>query len=97
MTPESDVYGLGATLYHAIGRRPPFSVDAPGALILRVNDMPAPPLRGLCRRCPQDVADLIHRMLAKAPSERPSVTEAREALGELRSRLYPDYPPDTPD
>ena len=71
---RSDIYSLGCVFFHCITGRPPF----PGTESLRVMDAhvnDAPPLvRDLLpdSRIPRRLDDLMQRMLAKDPAERPA-------------------------
>ena len=81
--PASDVFGLGATLYHAVAGQRPFP-RTPGAsesdaLELRFPQLahaPAP----LPRRTPAPLVALLDAMLAPAPADRPTAAEVAGAL-----------------
>ena len=64
---RSDIYSLGATLYHMLTGRPPYRGD-PLEVLRHHAETPLPldPLAGL----PQDVVDLIERCLEKDPAQR---------------------------
>jgi serine/threonine-protein kinase len=78
---RTDVYGLGALLYHALTGRPPFQGGSALATIARVlRDAPAAP-RGLVPGVPAPLQAVVLRCLAKAPDERyPSAAALAEAL-----------------
>ena len=66
-----DVYSLGATLYHAATGRLLFARDnAFQVMKAHVREQPADP-REYRKEIPEDLAELLLEMLAKAPEERP--------------------------
>jgi CheY-like chemotaxis protein len=83
-TPASDVFSLGAILYHAVAGRPPFRGDSPAAVMLSIctdQALDAPP------DVPQSVAALIRRCLMRDPSERfASPAVLRDALDRVTVR-----------
>jgi predicted ATPase/class 3 adenylate cyclase len=78
---RADLYSLGCMLYELITGRPPFVSDNPSAVISQhINTPPVAP-SWHAESCPQDLEDLILRLLAKDPGERPaSATEVLDAL-----------------
>ncbi|HZV00922.1 MAG TPA: serine/threonine-protein kinase [Planctomycetota bacterium] len=65
---RSDIYSLGATLYHVLVGKPPFEADSPIALILKhINEPVAWPQDPFV---PEGVKNLIVRMLEKDPDRR---------------------------
>ncbi len=85
VTPAADLYGLGATLYHALAGRPPFDPRDPRIIEKIFEDEPAP-LARLRPDCPRALAALVHRLLEKDPDDRPpSAAAVAERLGALRA------------
>jgi len=82
---RSDIYSLGATLYHAGGGGPPFTGENPLAVLRQHAESIPVPLRERCPAISADLSNVIDRMLAKKPEQRyqhPSeVIEALEAAG----------------
>ncbi len=63
---RSDVYGLGATLYHLLAGRPPFDgKDAFSILLQVIEDDPPPPGRG-----DPDLQTIVLKCLEKDPARR---------------------------
>jgi eukaryotic-like serine/threonine-protein kinase len=79
--PRSDLYALGATLYHLLTDTVP--VDAPTryAQLEEGNPDPLPPIQSLNPQVPQAVATVIHQALAIRRRDRPeSAIKMRAAL-----------------
>ncbi len=77
-TPESDLYGLGCTLYELIAGHPPFAGGTPQQKIARHRGDDALPLDQVQPDVSSRLADLVAEMLAKDPSLR-SPSAARVA------------------
>ena len=81
VTPQSDLYSLGAMLYEMVTGRPPFLGDDSVAIIgQHINTPPVAPTWHNSS-CPRALDALILRLLAKDPSERPeSASDVLAAL-----------------
>jgi serine/threonine protein kinase len=67
---RSDIYSLGATLYHAIAGRPPFEAETAEEVAKRhISDRP-PPLRSLCPDAQEQTVFTIDKCLTKKPEFR---------------------------
>src|SRR6185437_277174 len=84
VTPQSDLYSLGAMLYELVTGKPPFPGDDSTAIISQhINTPPVAP-SWHSDRCPPDLEALILRLLAKVPADRPaSASEVLLALGRV--------------
>jgi len=91
-THAADVYGLGATLFHLLAGVVPFARSKDiNATLERIVAVPPPPLGRLRRDCPEELAALVHAMLAKAPADRPAdAAEVAERLGAIRAAHVDD-------
>lgn len=87
---RTDIYSLGATLYHFITGRPPYPGTAPRAVIMAVLNEPVPNPRALVPDLDPVVADLIVRALAKERSGRPQ--DAASLIAALDAVLQPHVP-----
>lgn len=68
---RSDIYSLGASLYHLASGRPPYRGPTPVETILRVLQSPLEPLGKLRPDLSAPLCELIHAMLRKSPAQRP--------------------------
>jgi serine/threonine protein kinase len=68
--PPSDVYGLGATLYHLLTGRPPFTGETHNQVIRQVlHDLPARP-RALRSELSPDLEAIVVKAMEKNPANR---------------------------
>lgn len=76
---QADLYALGCVLFEAISGRRPFE-GSPEEL--RAQHLEAEPasLSELEPHCPASWADIIHGLLDKKPSRRPSLSDVRELV-----------------
>jgi serine/threonine protein kinase len=70
VTPATDVYGLGATLYHLLTGRPPFKEGSPIGTAMRVLNEPLPAPRTLCPDIDPVLEAIVLKAMAKASAER---------------------------
>ncbi len=64
---RSDIYSLGATLYHAIASKPPFDGETPADVVKARLDAQPPPLSSVCAGVHPQVESVITRMLQTDP------------------------------
>lgn len=80
---RSDIYSLGVTAYHMLAGHPPFDGDSPLAIAVQQVKDQAPPLHTLRRDAPEELCQIIHKMISKRPDDRPS--DAKQLLKDLQS------------
>ncbi|MFF7644681.1 protein kinase [Streptomyces canus] len=68
--PPSDIYALGVCMYEMLTGRQPFAADQIHAVMFRIVSGTAEPLSEV-PAVPADLADLVHRLMSKDPSDRP--------------------------
>lgn len=85
--PATDMYGFGATLFHALAGRAPFRESGvPAARILwRHLTEPPPSVGTLAPEVPPALELLLNQLLAKEPGERPTAAQAADRLRALGS------------
>ena len=88
---ETDVYGLGCVLYELCTGAPPFAGAITEVMAQHADHSPMPLSR--LRDVPDALERLVHRMLAKDPTHRPSMPEVSRHLGELAVILSREPPP----
>src|SRR3954464_6121387 len=67
---RSDIYSLGATLFHAIAGQPPMEGETTSAAELRELKSNPPDLRAVAPDASRDTSRIINRMLAPVPADR---------------------------
>ena len=83
LDPRSDIYSLGVTCYQMFAGQPPFRGE--NALSVAVQHVKTQPerLENLRPDLPASIARIVHKMLAKNPSDRHA--SPRQLLHELRT------------
>jgi hypothetical protein len=92
---RADLYGLGGTLFYLLTGRAPFAHHQDGGARVKAHQEEAPPdVRSLRPEVPAALSELVGRLLAKRPEDRPQTAAAvADALAELVERHRPADPP----
>ncbi len=86
LDPRSDVYALGATLFHLLAGRPPFLGDSPLALINHHCNTPPPVLKTLNPAVSDGTCRIVEKALNKRPVHRHA--NAGELLGDIERVIH---------
>jgi serine/threonine protein kinase len=80
----TDVYSLGLVLFESVAGQPPFSGSG-SVLRAQIRNESPPSLRSLLPEVPRVLDDLVRRMLAKSPTDRPSMAQVEQELSPTAS------------
>ncbi|MEZ0227339.1 MAG: serine/threonine-protein kinase [Planctomycetota bacterium] len=85
---RSDIYALGASLYHMITGEVPYDGDSPLQVMLKHMNDPLPDVRKKEPQCSEGTRRLIFKMMAKRPEGRfQTPRELHEALVQVERHL----------
>ncbi|MBI3268538.1 MAG: protein kinase [Planctomycetes bacterium] len=87
---RTDIYSLGATLFHMITGRPPYQGQSPFEILVRLTEETIPPLKFFDPTIPDSVCKMVEKMLEAEPEERyPSyeqlLLDLRDAEGAVQA------------
>jgi eukaryotic-like serine/threonine-protein kinase len=80
---RADIYSFGCMVYELISGRLPFTATSPSELLNKHLRMKPTPITVLNKNVHADFADLLHRMLAKDPKDRPD--SLKEFMRDLKA------------
>jgi serine/threonine-protein kinase len=87
---RSDLYSLGATVYHLLAGHPPFTGQTPVSVVMAHIQEPLVPLATLRPDLPAGLCDIVDRLLAKLPAGRfQSPEELLHAVEEVQAVVVP--------
>lgn len=93
---KADVYALGIVLYEMLSGRVPFDAEGHGEIMaMHIYEEP-PPLTGLAPWVPEPLAALVHRLLSKDKTRRPTMLDVVALLDSLLQTLPDLQPPPRP-
>ncbi len=67
---RTDIYSLGAILFHMITGRPPYQGSSPFEILVRLTEETIPPLKFFDPSIPDPVCQIVERMLQAEPEDR---------------------------
>ncbi len=67
---SSDLFGLGSVVYFMLTGRPPFRAERTLAILNRICTQPHRPVREVIAEIPDEVEEMVDRLLAKQPADR---------------------------
>lgn len=79
-TSAVDVYSLGTTLYYALTGKPPYVGKTMREILNQHLDAPVPDVREQAPDCPESLALLVQRAMAKDPAARPTAADLAASL-----------------
>ena len=91
---RTDIYSLGATLFHMITGRVPFTGSTPAAIFARHITEELPPLHVLRQEMPEPLARLIRKMMAKDRNRRQA--DPAELIGDIQQTIRELQAPQPP-
>src|SRR6185436_3915377 len=95
---SSDLYALGVVFFEMLTGELPFNAPDVATFFVKHMQKAPPPLKSLNSWVPDKLDDLIRRMLAKKPSDRPvDCHRVHQDLLEIVGEREMDGPPDAAD
>ena len=89
---RSDLYSLGVTTYHMLAGQPPFEGETALAIALQHVKNDPPSLQDIRPDVPAELCELISKLLAKNPDDRPQdATALRRELKKIKINVDEDW------
>jgi serine/threonine protein kinase len=86
--PWTDLYALGAVIYHLLAGEPPFFAEEVQRLFVLIKSQPPPPLNVIRPELPHQICEIVERLLSKDAADRyQSGNELATALTRLNDKL----------
>jgi serine/threonine-protein kinase len=86
--PQTDLYALGAVMFHLLAGEPPFNAQEVQKLFVLIKTQPAPPLQVIRPELPVQLCEIVDRLLSKDPADRYQTgAEIAVALSRLSDKL----------
>ncbi|MFM7291669.1 MAG: protein kinase domain-containing protein [Planctomycetia bacterium] len=87
---RADLFGLGVILYELLADRLPFTGNSMMAMLASISRGSPPTLASVAPEVPEDVSNLVMRLIAHEPSDRPASARAvADAIAAIEKRLVP--------
>ncbi len=100
LTASADIYSFGCMIFEVFAGRPPFAASSPNDLLNRHLKSPAPSILPYASRVSPELNDLLMRMMAKTPAQRPESMKAflseYERIQVYRAGMRPAPPAEPP-
>jgi len=93
---RTDIYSLGIIAYELLTGLPPFAAEEAMQFVGKHMFASPPPLQAKRPDVPASLCELVHRMLAKSPSERPSAIQVVADLAKVGTTLGSQVEPTPP-
>jgi tRNA A-37 threonylcarbamoyl transferase component Bud32 len=85
---RADVFGLGVMLYELLADRLPFTGTSMMAMLASIAQGSPQPLQSVSPELPEDVSNLVMRMIAHDPADRPATARSvADAIAAMEKRL----------